>query len=185
MYSNLDKFSVLGKCIVMLAVLCCVTSCFRPSITVPKSRYNSEDLSRRWRQNVQDNVQQNAKPFSPPPSYRTYRQPQPQQQPNPYPEYPADNDAEYVAPKYEYRLVPVNPKPAQFKQNSNPEPSYYDTPSYPQDNDAGETPAYPTYDPDADNSGYYYLNKDKKLPPPKKANDSTNPELYDYPIYFD
>jgi hypothetical protein len=173
---SLEKFSVLGKFIAVLFVLCFVTSCFRPNVTVPKSKYNSEDMSKQWR----ENVQQNAKPFTQPPSYRNYRQ-QPQQTQD-YPDYPADNDADYVAPKYEYRLVPVEQKPAKFKpsQQSNSTDS-----SYPHDNDSDEMPAYPTYDPDADNSEYYYLNKDKKLPPPKKTNNSKNPELYDYPIYFD
>lgn len=182
MFLNLDKFSNFSKFLALLATALFLTSCFRPGITVPKSSYNSDDLSKRWKQNIEEN----RAPTTQVPSYRKYRQQPPQNQAyQDYSSYPADNDADYVAPKYEYRLVPVEPKPTNPKRNKRDYPDYFMNPPYPQDNDSDEIPAYPTYDPDADNDSYYILNKDKKLPPPRKAANSKNPELYDYPIYFD
>ena len=82
--------------------------------------------------------------------------------------YPNDNDSEYVYPVRKYSP----PKPTSPN---------IETESYPQDND-GENINYPSYDSDADNSGYYYMNKDKRLP---KADKQPNSSDYNYPIYFD
>lgn len=146
--------------IILTAIL--LSSCARPDITIPKSKYDSDTLSKDWRSNIIENQKLN----------NNYRR-----QPQTY-AYPADNDADYIAPKYEYRYVPVQPQ--RQPQPYNPYP--YNAP-YPQDNDAQYAPRYPTYDPDADNSGYYILNKNKRLPPPVRK--EANEELYDYPIYFD
>jgi len=160
---NITKSVIANNGLIILTALL-LSSCVRPDITIPKSRYDSDTLSKDWRSNIIENKQRNS-------SQRRKQQPQPYA-------YPADNDADYVAPKYEYRYVPVQPK----RQQPRYDPYTYNAP-YPQDNDAHYAPSYPKYDPEADNSGYYYLNRDKKLPPPVKK--EANQELYDYPIYFD
>jgi hypothetical protein len=147
----------------LFAMLILTTSCARPDITVPKSKYNSETLSKDWRSNVIENQKRN--------NNNSYNQPY---------AYPRDNDAHYIPPKYEYKLVPTQPQ----QQHYNPPPNPYSSAPYPQDNDKNYSTDYPTYDPDADNSSYYYLNKDKTLPPPRKV-DPYGSEQYDYPIYFD
>ncbi len=85
--------------------------------------------------------------------------------------YPMDNDSDYYYPKYGYpqagiyRPIPVKPviiPPAHYR-------------NYPRDNDSEYINPYPRYDPDADNPPFSRTH-------PSKASD---PEQYDYPLYFD
>jgi hypothetical protein len=62
-----------------------------------------------------------------------------------------------------------------YDDNNADYPYYEDNDAYYQDSNK-----YPTYDPNADNSNYYYENYDKKLP----SNDGSNIDNT-YPIYFD
>ena len=84
--------------------------------------------------------------------------------------YPQDNDSDYVYPVRQHNTPQEKSAP-----NVGVE-------SYPQDNDSNYENNYPTYDPDADNSGYYYMNSNKRLPKAAKQPDSGE---YNYPIYFD
>ena len=151
----------------ILFVLTAATSCARPDITVPKSKYDSDTLSKDWRANIFDR-QQRANEYN-------------KQQYNKQYAYPQDNDADYVPPIRGYQPAPVQPQQQYYNPNQQYNQQYA---PYPQDNDANYGTRYHKYDPDADNSSYYYLNQDKKLPPPRKV-DPYNSEQYDYPIYFD
>lgn len=168
LFTNI-KILMIWKKFAILVAFALVTACARPDITVPKSKYDSETLSKDWRANIFDMQQRT----------NTQQYNNNQQQYNKQYAYPQDNDADYVPPLRGYNYAPV-----QQQQYYNPNQQYQQYAPYPQDNDANYGTRYPTYDPDADNSGYYYINKDKKLPPPRKV-DPYNAEQYDYPIYFD
>jgi hypothetical protein len=97
-----------------------------------------------------------------------------------------DNDEEYTYPKFSpphHRPAPVIPednddgytpvKPSTGGNSANPYMGDAD-----EDNNTG---GYPKYDPEEDNSGYYYMPNVKPLPKPK-VDDSGN---YTFPIYFD
>ena len=160
-----SKVHIKWQSVLALLVLSIATSCARPDITVPKSKYNSDSLSEDWRSNIVDR-QKRVNEYN-----KKYGQPY---------AYPQDNDADYVPLKPGYRYVPKQP----VQQYYAPAPRQQYIAPYPQDNDANYNTGYPVYDSEADNNPYYIINKDKKLLPPRKV-DPYSAEQYDYPIYFD
>lgn len=137
-----NRFKPLFLCIIAAwLVSACAQEEHKPALDSKGRPYNSENLLKDWKAKVKGR------------------------------DYPEDNDAEYVYPRYKY--VPVRPQPQgnnpnyQFEshggrkiQNNQPYPYYpyydYNKYGYPEDNDAGAIGKYPKYDPEVDNGDGFY-----------------------------
>jgi hypothetical protein len=111
---------------------------------------------------------------------------------NPIFNLPTDNDEDYKNPANNTGEYFNQPLPGNAAQDNDADstplpPSKPSTPGkmpkmpIPQDMDEDSGSGYPIYDPEEDNSGYYYQPHAKPLPKPKK--DETGKPTY--PIYFD
>jgi hypothetical protein len=100
---------------------------------------------------------------------------------NPMINYPADNDEDYNYPKF-----PVYTKTNSFFPSDNGKGAVPVKKPVPGavaygDSEEDAVTGYPRYDPEEDNSGYYYTPHAKPLPKPVDDGSGN----YTYPIYFD
>jgi hypothetical protein len=179
------KFVLAG----IMASLCLLSACssVSPYDSSKWSHYNSEDLAKDWRDRPRPQRPQMVYPADNDVEYYLPKKPiyaAPAKPQAPAPVYNFDvNPPEVEAPA----PAPVVPRPApgapiKAKRPAKPAPQP-GNPKFPvyEDSDENYETGYPKYDPEEDNSGYYYQHMDKPLPKP--VDDGSGNE--NYPIYFD